>query len=235
MAGERTVPLLPCRDIDEIVAFYEMLGFRKTYRQVRPNPHAVLEREDIGIHFFGMPGFDPEQSYGSCLVQVPDADALYKSFAYGLRKALGKVPLSGIPRMTRPRKKQDAVYGFSVIDPGGNWIRISQKSVSSSDSDEPATGLTRILENAVVLGDSKGAARLLDKSLESYETATPVERMRALIYRIELALAMADPETARDRLPQVRGMELEDADRQTLEPEFERLAELEQDIKETGG
>lgn len=38
-----TIPLLPCADIDEAVSFYEALGFRRTYRQVRPNPYAVVE------------------------------------------------------------------------------------------------------------------------------------------------------------------------------------------------
>jgi catechol 2,3-dioxygenase-like lactoylglutathione lyase family enzyme len=62
MANERTYPILPCRDIDEAISFYESLGFRKTYRQVRPNPHAVVALEEIQIHLFGMEGFDPAQS-----------------------------------------------------------------------------------------------------------------------------------------------------------------------------
>jgi len=45
-------PLLPCRDIDEAIAFYEALGFERTYRQVRPNPSAVVERGQMGIHLF---------------------------------------------------------------------------------------------------------------------------------------------------------------------------------------
>ena len=43
-SGSRMYPLLPCRDIGEAIAFYEALGFERTYRQVRPNPHAVVER-----------------------------------------------------------------------------------------------------------------------------------------------------------------------------------------------
>jgi catechol 2,3-dioxygenase-like lactoylglutathione lyase family enzyme len=35
MANERMYPLLPCRDLDEAISFYETLGFRKTYRQLR--------------------------------------------------------------------------------------------------------------------------------------------------------------------------------------------------------
>lgn len=42
MAGELTIPLLPCRS------------------------------EDWEPHFFGLDDFDPEASSGSCVVQVPD-------------------------------------------------------------------------------------------------------------------------------------------------------------------
>ncbi|MBB2914321.1 hypothetical protein FHS43_005633 [Streptosporangium becharense] len=73
MANEITVPLLPCRSIDEIVEFYTMLGFIRTYYQVRPNPYVSLRREDLQLHFFGIPEFKPEDSYGSCLVVVPSS------------------------------------------------------------------------------------------------------------------------------------------------------------------
>ena len=42
MANERTYPCLPCGDMDESIAFYESLGFKKTYRQVRPNPERLF-------------------------------------------------------------------------------------------------------------------------------------------------------------------------------------------------
>ena len=35
----RTIPLLPCASIDEIAKYADHLGFRVTYRQVRPNPY----------------------------------------------------------------------------------------------------------------------------------------------------------------------------------------------------
>ena len=37
----------------------QTLGFKTTYRQVRPNPYAVVAREDLQIHLFGIAGFDP--------------------------------------------------------------------------------------------------------------------------------------------------------------------------------
>ena len=60
------------------------------------------------------------------IIVVPDPDALHASFAAGLRAAYGKLPVAGIPRMVRPRKRWGTVYGFSVVDVGGNWLRFSR-------------------------------------------------------------------------------------------------------------
>ena len=95
MANEITVPALPCRSIDEIVDFYGMLGFEKTYYQQLPNPYIALKREDINLHFFGMPEFKPEDSYGTCIVIVPDIRDLYEAFAAGMRRTHGKLLVSG--------------------------------------------------------------------------------------------------------------------------------------------
>ncbi|WP_233160785.1 VOC family protein [Actinophytocola xanthii] len=91
MANELTIPLLPCPSIDEIASFYEMLGFEITYRQTRPNPHVAVRREDINLHFFGMDGYDPAQSYSSCLVIVADTSELFEAFAAGMRSVHGKL------------------------------------------------------------------------------------------------------------------------------------------------
>ncbi len=112
MANERTYPCLPCRELDPAIAFYEALGFTRTYRQSRPNPCAVVAREDLQIHLFGMADFEPRNSYGSVIVVVPDPDALYHAFALGLRTAYQRLPTAGIPRILRPRKKFGTVRGF---------------------------------------------------------------------------------------------------------------------------
>lgn len=162
MADELTIPLLPCPDIDEIASFYEILGFEITYRQMRPNPYVALRREDIHLHFFGMDGFDPEQSYGTCLVIVQDTGPLYEAFAEGMRKAHGKVLISGIPRMTRPRLRNDRYTGFSVVDPGGNWIRINKAAAEP----EATTKLAKAMEDAARQADARGHERQGLKILE---------------------------------------------------------------------
>ena len=221
-----TVPLLPCPDVDEIAAFYKVLGFETTYRQLRPNPYVAMRREDLHLHFFGMPGFDPADSYGSCLVLVPDVVGLHRAFAEGMRAAYGKVLISGTPRMTRPRVRRNSNRrtGFSVIDPGGNWIRITQAAEPEPEpagKNEPVGKLAIALENAVVLGDSKGdpaqAAKILDGALARAEPdEDPAVLAGALAYRAELALALDDTATARAALERAR----------ELDPASEELAEL---------
>ena len=126
MATAITIPILPCAHLDDSISFYEALGFNRTYRQQRPNPYAVVELGEIRIHLFGLDDFDPETSYGSVIIAVSDPDTLYEDFAAGLRERFGKLPSSGIPRILRPRKRHGTVRGFSVVDPGGNWLRVSK-------------------------------------------------------------------------------------------------------------
>jgi len=232
MANEVTVPLLPCGSVDVIADFYRVLGFRTTYRQRRPNPYVALEREDLHLHFFEVPGFVPEDSYGSCLVLVPDIDELHAAFAKGMRAEYGKVLVSGIPRMTRPRprKNNDGMTGFSVIDPGGNWIRISART-ATAPVPESTGRLAVALQNAVVQADSRGdlgqAARILDGALARPDAADdPITLVEALVYRAEAAMALDDPATAREVLARAARVELTAEARQRLAATLETAAEL---------
>ena len=177
MANERTYPLLPCRDIDQAIEFYTALGFERTYRQLRPNPSAVVAREDIQIHLFGMENFNPADSYGSVIVVVPDPDALYHAFAAGLRAAYGKLPVAGIPRILRPRKKFGTVRGFSVVDVGGNWLRVYKSGDTEEEANaEKATGLAQSVLVAARLGDARGDEAAALKTLENGLRATATLR-----------------------------------------------------------
>jgi catechol 2,3-dioxygenase-like lactoylglutathione lyase family enzyme len=231
MANERTYPCLPCRDIDEAIAFYESIGFKRTYRQVRPNPYAVVALEEIQIHLFGMDGFDPANSYGTVIIAVPDPDSLYQAFAAGLRKVHGKLLVSGIPRMTRPRKKFGTVRGFSVVDPGGNWLRIYKLGESEEkDSAEKAEGLAQIIYVATRLGDAHGDETLALKTLENGLTRFPdspaIDLAKAYLYRAELAVRTKDHELAQASLTAAKALELTADEKATLADEFAHMTEL---------
>lgn len=182
MANEVTIPLLPCASIDEVAEFYVMLGFTITYRQQRPNAYLSVRREDIDLHFFGIRGYDPEQSHSSCLIQVEDTRELFEEFAHGMRTVYGMVPTAGIPRMTRPRRD-----GFLVVDPGGNWIRVVP---AVRDREPMPTTLARALDSAVTLAGSHGAERqalrILEGALVREVHASEEERIQAEEFRDEL-------------------------------------------------
>ena len=235
------IPLLPCASIDDILTFYTALGFERTHRQAKPNPYLAMRRGDIELHFFGMPGFDPADSYGSCIIQVPDTGELHSAFADGLRAQYGKVPLAGIPRMPRPRPRKNAegLAGFTVIDPGGNWIRIfpaPAPAAAPAESPAPegklgqAGKLAQALDNAVVLSDSHGdtaqAAKILDGALARFADASAVERVEAIAYRAELALTLQDPDRAATLLVELDGIPLSPGDRERLAGTLAAVEEL---------
>ncbi|MBW4717976.1 hypothetical protein [Saccharothrix obliqua] len=225
------IPLLPCASIDDMEVFYEALGFTRTYRQLKPNPYLGMRRGDVEIHFFGMEGFNPADSYGSCVVLVPDTAVTHREFAEGLRAAFGRVPLSGIPRMTRPRSRRnvDRQAGFSVVDPGGNWIRVFA-ATPATPAAEPSGKLARAVENAVVQADGRGdpaqAAKILDGALRRADDASAVDLVEALAYRAELAITLGDAERAAAALAELDAVPLTPEDRERLADTLAHAAEL---------
>lgn len=222
-------PILPCPDVDEAIAFYEALGFERTYRQVRPNPHAVVQRDEMAIHLAGIDGFDPAGSYASVIIVVPDPDALYASFVAGLRAAHGKVPVAGIPRMLRPRKRWGTVYGFSVVDVGGNWLRFTRLGDTEDDVEEAEPGLARQVDVAARLADAGGddaaALATLERAIGRYPDAAGGDRARALVYLAELAIRVGDQPRAEAALADARAVDLEADERAAIDTEIERIEE----------
>ncbi len=225
------IPALPCRTLDESLPFYRALGFEVTYRQERPNPYAAVRRDDIELHLFGIPEFDPTQSMHTVIVLVPDTAALHAAFAAGLREAFGKVPVSGIPRMTRPRRMQGTRGGFMVVDPGGNWLRISrQPTESDSDPDGKEGRLARVVAAAARQGDSHGdeaaGIRMLEIGLARHADAPPVQRVPALVYLAELHVRTGDRDAAAAALAQVAEFDLSDTEREGLAADLASAAQL---------
>ena len=231
MANERTYPILPARELDEAIAFYETLGFKRTYRQVRPNPYAVVALEDIQIHLCGIEGFNPADSYASVIIAVPDPDGLYQTFAARLRSKYGKLPVAGIPRILRPRKRYGTVRGFTVIDPGGNWLRVYKLGDSQPDATQEKTeGLAQSVLVAARLADAHGndalALKTLDNGLARFPQAALIERVKAYLYRAELAVRLNNPALARASLRAALALELTDDEKAMLAEEVTHVSEL---------
>jgi len=235
MADEVMIPALPCASIKETLEFYVALGFEITYQQQRPNVYASVRRGGIELHFFSLKGYVPADSYSTCLVIVPDADALHKAFSEGLRAHYGKVPLAGIPRISKPNHNNaDGDRRFIVVDPGGNWIRFIQRASESTNKgyQVASTKLAQAIHTAGILADSHGdhaaAAKLLDVALAREANPSAKERLQVMVARAWVAVTMDDQTLARTILDDIRQIPLRDDERGALAAELKRADELEQ-------
>jgi hypothetical protein len=187
--------------------------------------------EDIHIHLFGMDGFNPEDSYGSVIITVPDPDSLYRDFASKLRERYGKLPVTGIPRVTRPRKKYGTVSGFSVVDPGGNWLRISKSGdTEQEDSAKETEGLAGFINVAARLGDAHGdekqALKTLESGIKRFPDAPAIDRAKAYLYRAELAIRTKNLKLAKSSFELAKSLKLSKDEKASVAEEFDHVEGL---------
>lgn len=227
MSGAMTIPVLPCVALPETLAFYGALGFEVTHQQTAPNVYAATRRGEVHLHFMGLKGLDPGHAYSTCLVIVPEVERLHETFAEGLRRAYGKLPISGLPRISRMKKGQSR---FTVVDVAGNSVIFIRRD---APDDEGAAGsrsdsrLGKALRAAARLRDFKNddaaAAKVLDVALTRKEPDDPLERARALAARLELAVALGEQARARALRDEIDEAPLSDEERALLRPQLDAV------------
>ncbi len=226
MTHATTIPVLPCVSLDETLDFYGLLGFQRTYRQTTPNPYAVVEHDGAQLHFAGVKGLKPTEAYTTCLVIVPEVERLHQTFAEALRSVFGKLPISGLPRISRMRKGQSR---FTVVDPAGNSVifirRDAPDDYDEGQKPQSSSRLGKALRAAARLRDFKGddlaAAKVLDVALARDESGLPIERARALAARAELAIALGDETRARSAREELQRIPLSEEERAQFREELE--------------
>ncbi|QRO00117.1 hypothetical protein JRI60_14415 [Archangium violaceum] len=239
MSGTSTIPLLPCVSLDETLDFYRALGFEVTYRQTAPNPYAVVCRQDFELHFYGLKGLEPASCHSTCLVVMPEVKPLHTAFAEALRRALGKLPVSGIPRLTRMKPGQGR---FTLVDLNGNSVIFvrREKAGASRGEEYPSwkesdSRLAKAVAAAARLRDFKtddaAAAKVLDVALARNEPAPPVDRARALAARAELAVALGDEARARALRAELQKVPLSPEESQRFQAELGAAEGLERALR----
>ncbi|HJW48806.1 MAG TPA: VOC family protein [Candidatus Limnocylindria bacterium] len=236
MTTDTAIPALPCVTLEESLPFYRLLGCEVTYKQKTPNPYAVVARGDVQLHLFGIPRLDPAAAYSTCLIIVAEVEDLHELFATALRTAYGKLPIAGIPRITRMRMGQSR---FTIVDPAGNSLIFIRRAGSDATEDgyedgpvaEAESKLALAIRTAARLRDFKTddamAAKVLDAALAKSATAAPAERARALAARAEIAVALGETERAHALMVELRQVQLSDAERDELREELDAADKLE--------
>ncbi|WP_437949242.1 hypothetical protein WME98_53235 [Sorangium sp. So ce296] len=232
MSEVTTIPVLPCASMPETLAFYGALGFEVTHQQTTPNVYAATRRGDVHLHFMGLKRLDPRESYSTCLVLVPEVERLHETFSEGLRRAYGKVPVAGFPRISRMKKGQSR---FTVVDVAGNSVIFIRRDAPDDDDEagsRSSSRLGRALGAAARLRDFKNddaaAAKVLDVALARTEDAdAPLERARALAARLELAVALGEEARARALRAELDEAPLSEEERAQIRPQLDAIDALE--------
>jgi hypothetical protein len=229
---ERTIPALPCVELEAAFDFYKLLGFAVTYRQKSPNPYGVIRRGAVELHLFGLKGLKAEEGYSTCIVVAEEVEPLHRAFGDALRRGYGKLPIAGFPRITRFKPGQGR---FTVTDPSGNSVIFVKRSAhEAGGSRENLTGLAKAVETAGKLrdesGDDEAAAKVLDVALGRYEDAPAADLARALAARAELAVALGDTGRLREVRAELEKVRLPEGERERLRGELQAAEELQRHL-----
>ncbi|MDQ1015052.1 bleomycin resistance protein [Streptomyces afghaniensis] len=229
---EKTIPILPCRTLPPVLDFYIALGFEVTYEQRSPNPYAAVRRGGVELQFFAMKHHEPTDSISTCYVMTDDVDGLYQAFRSGLKAAYGRIPTRGLPRVGPLKDMSYGVRQFLMPDPGGNCVRVGQRTGENRHhGPAPEETFARALHHASLLADSKedaaGAAKVVDRVLRlPDETPTPVQLLRLLVLRADIAGRLGDEATAAAALARAAALRLTDAERELGRDALTRLEDL---------
>ncbi|MFE5791828.1 bleomycin resistance protein [Streptomyces sp. NPDC056503] len=230
--AERTIPILPCHALQPVLDFYTALGFEVTFRQRSPNPYASVARGSLELQFFGVKHHDPAASTSTCYVVTDDVDGLYAAFRDGLKEAYGRIPTRGLPRLGALRDTSYGMRQFLLTDPGGNCVRVGQRIREDLHHDRaPGGTFARALHHAALLADSKedlaGAAKVVERALRlDDERPTPVQLLRLLVLRADVARRLGEEEVAVAALAEAGAVPLSGEEREEVRDELVRLAEL---------
>lgn len=198
-------PIFPCKSLDELLAFYESLGFTVTYRQKSPNPYAILERDWIRLDFYGIKHHDPAKCYHTCYILTDEVDDLYEAFTNALRKRSGKLPTRGLPRISEIRDKSYGVREFMFSDIAGTCIRIGKKIGLQQES--PASKrLSLTLDFAYKSEDEplEVIIPVLDKAIEKEKDSNCLNLYKVMTIRADIAIEQGDHQLAKELLERVK-------------------------------
>lgn len=181
----KIIPILPCPSLKDQISFYEKLGFTLAYISPRPHSYAVLRLGSLELHFYGSKKTVPSENPQMCYVQVDEVDLVYEQFTSSIKMALGKIPRTGVPRISKMKHlKEDR--RFMMTDMGGNTLFIGTPNEELHESpaffrnlasEEHAHSFGILYDLMYSKEDVSSASAMLQKFFPSDLTSMEVEEL----------------------------------------------------------
>lgn len=192
----KVIPVLPCPDIKTQVDFYRQLGFTVDSIYTSPNPYAALSLWGIELHFYGVRKMKPEENSSMCFIRVDDVDFVYSSFIKNIRESGGKIPRTGIPRISRISDLKDD-RRFTLTDLGGNTLYIGTPSEDiffrTIENKDYQGNFAVLYDLQYSKEDSRIADNMLPRLLEVRVALTDLDRAKLLLVALDIQLSLDQP------------------------------------------
>lgn len=234
-------PIFPCKSLDELLEFYQTLGFEVTYRQKSPNPYAIVEKGWFRLDFYGIKHHDPQKCYHTCYVLTDETEELYEAFTSALRNKNGKLPTRGLPRISDIRDKKSGVREFMFSDVAGNCIRIGKKldkqNVENATPEITAASerLALALDFAYKSEDEEDelekVSKVLDKAIERDKHHYCHNLYKVMILRADIAVAQGNTDKAIALLEEVCNSAEMVSNPDKFKAELQRVADVREKMK----
>ncbi len=183
------IPILPCPDIKAQVKFYEQLGFEVLGVYTSPNPYAALKFEQMELHFYGTKQIPPDHNSSMCFIRVKDVDAVCQAFSTAMKQSLGRVPRSGVPKISKVRDLADD-RRFTLTDPGGNTFYIGspdqQRFFRTIQQQEVSKQFTALYDVAYSKEDDAMAFKMLLKYESLKNQLTGLDKAKFLLLELDV-------------------------------------------------
>ncbi|MCX7747467.1 MAG: hypothetical protein N2645_11365 [Clostridia bacterium] len=193
---DKVIPIMPCPNIKAQVEFYQQLGFELIDLYTSPNPYAAVQYGIIELHFYGSRKVVPPENPTMCFVQVDDVDAVYDIFSGNLKKHTGKVPRSGIPRITKVRDLSND-RRFTLTDTGGNTIFVGSRTKADTvnffrtlQNEEFAQKFAVLYDLVYSKEDCRVAANMLLKLAAVKDSLNDLDKAKFLLVAIEIQVIL---------------------------------------------
>lgn len=115
------IPILPCRDLDETLAFYGGLGFTLDFEQDEPEPYAIVSFAEAELHFFLAAGGAGGDLAAGAYLRLESVDAVHRTWSQ-----LG-LPAQGAPSLGEVADREWGMREFALVDPSGNRLRVGTR------------------------------------------------------------------------------------------------------------
>jgi hypothetical protein len=211
----QTIPLMKCISLDETLAFWEMIGFQRTYYLNGAYQYGIVKQHNCELHFHQVKKpVTAGLSNGGCLMIVSDVEQLHAVFTQKWKAGGRKMPGVGLPRITRMKPGQTR---FTVTDPSGNAVIFIQQGEKDNETyqradDSGLSALQKSIARAIRFRDFKeddgAAAKTLDVALQKDGKTSKVDTAYALVIRMEIAMAMEDAKREGECLEELGKMKL---------------------------